>query len=104
MTRTPFVASPHRIARGASAAASHRLAAAAVEAGAPDGCIQAVEEPTIPLIEALMTDPTTDVILATGGVAGGRGPSPPRQPALGVRARHTPAPLPLTPPPAPAPQ
>jgi hypothetical protein len=91
MTRNAVVVSPHPIAREASADAAHRLAAAAVEAGAPDGCIQAVEEPTIPLIEALMSDPTTDVILATGGVAVVRAAYRSGNPAIGVGPGNVPA-------------
>ncbi len=37
-------------------------------AGAPDGVIQVVDEPSVPLIDALMTDERTSVIVATGGV------------------------------------
>ena len=64
---------------------------AAVAAGAPDGCIQVVEEPTIPLIEALMSDPTTDVILATGGVAVVRAAYRSGNPAIGVGPGNVPA-------------
>jgi acetaldehyde dehydrogenase / alcohol dehydrogenase len=91
MTRNAVVVSPHPIARESSADAAHRMAAAAVEAGAPDGCIQAVEEPTIPLIEALMSDPTTDVILATGGVAVVRAAYRSGNPAIGVGPGNVPA-------------
>src|SRR4051812_7183543 len=91
MTRNAVVVSPHPIARESSADAAHRLAAAAVEAGAPDGCVQAVEEPTIPLIEALMSDPTTDVILATGGVAVVRAAYRSGNPAIGVGPGNVPA-------------
>ena len=45
------------------------LAEAAVNAGAPDGVIQVVQNPSIPLIDALMADEHTDVIVATGGPA-----------------------------------
>ena len=90
MTRNAVVVSPHPLAREVSADAAHHLARAAVEAGAPDGCVQVVEEPTIPLIEALMSDPTTDVILATGGVRGGAGGLPLRQPRHRRRPRQRP--------------
>ena len=69
MTRNAVVVSPHPLAREVCTDAARLLAQAAVAAGAPDGCVQVVEEPTIPLIEALMSDPTTDVIVATGGTA-----------------------------------
>jgi acyl-CoA reductase-like NAD-dependent aldehyde dehydrogenase len=90
MTRNAVVVSPHPMARKVCADAVHALAAAAVEAGAPDGCVQVVEEPTIPLIEALMSDPTTDVILATGGTAVVRAASRSGNPALGVGPANVP--------------
>jgi acyl-CoA reductase-like NAD-dependent aldehyde dehydrogenase len=65
LTRNAVVVSPHPMARECCVDATRLLADAAVRAGAPDGCIQVVEEPTIPLIEALMSDVTTDVIVAT---------------------------------------
>src|SRR5918995_3108496 len=67
MTRNAVVVSPHPLARKVSVEAVRLLAQAAVSAGAPDGCLQVVEEPTIPLIEALMADRGVDVIVATGG-------------------------------------
>jgi acyl-CoA reductase-like NAD-dependent aldehyde dehydrogenase len=69
----------------------HLLARAAVEAGAPDGCLQVVEEPTIPLIEALMADRGVDVIVATGGTAVVRAAYHSGNPALGVGPGNVPA-------------
>jgi acetaldehyde dehydrogenase/alcohol dehydrogenase len=91
MTRNAVVVSPHPLAREVSVDAARQLAKAAVAAGAPDGCIQVVEEPTIPLIEALMSDPTTDVILATGGVAVVRAAYRSGNPAIGVGPGNVPA-------------
>jgi acetaldehyde dehydrogenase / alcohol dehydrogenase len=90
MTRNAVVVSPHPMAREVSADAARTMAQAAVAAGAPDGCIQVVEEPTIPLIEALMSDPTTDVILATGGVAVVRAAYRSGNPAIGVGPGNVP--------------
>ena len=90
MTRNAVVVSPHPMAREVSAEAARTLAQAAVAAGAPDGCIQVVEEPTIPLIEALMSDPTTDVILATGGTAVVRAAYRSGNPAIGVGPGNVP--------------
>ena len=67
MTRSAVVVSPHPLARECSADAARTLAQAAVAAGAPDGVIQVVDEPSVPLIRALMADERTDVIVATGG-------------------------------------
>jgi acetaldehyde dehydrogenase / alcohol dehydrogenase len=91
MTRNAVVVSPHPMARKVSVDAVRLMARAAVRAGAPDGCIQVVEEPTIPLIEALMADPGTDVIVATGGSAVVRAAYRSGNPALGVGPGNVPA-------------
>ncbi len=91
MTRNAVVVSPHPLARETSVAAVQLLARAAVEAGAPDGCLQVVEEPTIPLIEALMADRGVDVIVATGGTAVVRAAYRSGNPALGVGPGNVPA-------------
>jgi acetaldehyde dehydrogenase / alcohol dehydrogenase len=91
MTRNAVVVSPHPLARRVCAEAVHVLARAAVAAGAPDGCLQVVEEPTIPLIEALMADDGVDVILATGGSAVVRAAYRSGNPALGVGPGNVPA-------------
>jgi acyl-CoA reductase-like NAD-dependent aldehyde dehydrogenase len=91
MTRNAVVVSPHPLARQVSTDAVNRLALAAVAAGAPDGCVQVVEEPTVPLIEALMSDPTTDVIVATGGTAVVRAAYRSGNPAWGVGPGNVPA-------------
>ena len=91
MGRNAVVVSPHPMARKVSADAAHLLAQAAVAAGAPDGCLQVVEEPTIPLIEALMADDGVDVIVATGGTAVVRAAYRSGNPALGVGPGNVPA-------------
>jgi acetaldehyde dehydrogenase / alcohol dehydrogenase len=91
MTRNAVVVSPHPLARGVCAEAVRVLARAAVEAGAPDGCLQVVEEPTIPLIEALMADDGVDLIVATGGTAVVRAAYRSGNPALGVGPGNVPA-------------
>ncbi len=91
MTRNAIVVSPHPMARKTSVDAVRVMARAAVQAGAPDGCIQVVEEPTIPLIEALMEDPGTDLIVATGGTAVVRAAYRSGNPALGVGPGNVPA-------------
>jgi acetaldehyde dehydrogenase/alcohol dehydrogenase len=90
MTRNAIVVSPHPSARECCADAARLLADAAVRAGAPDGCIQVVEEPTIPLIEALMSDETTNVIVATGGTAVVRAAYRSGNPAIGVGPGNVP--------------
>ena len=91
MTRNVVVVSPHPMARQVSVDAARVMAQAAIAAGAPDGCVQVVEEPTIPLIEALMADPGTDVIVATGGSAVVRAAYRSGNPSLGVGPGNVPA-------------
>ena len=91
MTRNAVVVSPHPLARAVSVEAMGTLAAAAVAAGAPDGCLQVVEQPTIPLVEALMGDPGVDVIVATGGTAVVRAAYRSGNPSLGVGPGNVPA-------------
>ena len=90
LTRNAIVISPHPYAKGVCVEAARTMAAAAIAAGAPDGCIQVVEEPSIPLINALMTDPRTDVILATGGTPMVRAAYRSGNPAIGVGPGNVP--------------
>ena len=90
MTRNVVVVSPHPMAREVCADAARALAAAATEAGAPDGVIQVVDEPSVPLIDALMTDERTSVIVATGGVPVVRAAYSSGNPAIGVGPGNVP--------------
>ena len=90
MTRSVVIVSPHPMAKGVCADAARTMAEAAVEAGAPDGVIQVVDEPSIPLIDALMTDARTDVIVATGGTAVVRSAYSSGTPAIGVGPGNVP--------------
>lgn len=90
MTRSVVVLSPHPLARECCADAARTLAAAAVQAGAPDGVIQVVDEPSVPLIDALMTDERTSVIVATGGVPVVRAAYSSGNPAIGVGPGNVP--------------
>jgi acetaldehyde dehydrogenase / alcohol dehydrogenase len=90
MTRNVVVLSPHPLARECCADAARTLAAAAVGAGAPDGVIQVVDEPSVPLIDALMTDERTSVIVATGGVPVVRAAYSSGNPAIGVGPGNVP--------------
>ena len=73
-----------------SADAARLLADAAVAAGAPDGIVQVVDEPSIPLMQTLMADERTDVIVATGGTAMVRAAYSSGNPALGVGPGNVP--------------
>jgi acetaldehyde dehydrogenase/alcohol dehydrogenase len=90
MTRSVVVVSPHPLAKECCADAARTLAAAAVRAGAPDGVIQVVDEPSVPLIDALMTDDRTSVIVATGGVPVVRAAYSSGTPAIGVGPGNVP--------------
>ena len=90
MTRCVVVVSPHPLAKGVCADAARMLADAAVKAGAPDGVIQVVDEPSVPLIDALMTDERTSVIVATGGVPVVRAAYSSGTPAIGVGPGNVP--------------
>jgi len=90
MTRNAVVVAPHPRAKRCSAEAARVLADAAVAAGAPDGVVQVVDEPSIPLIEALMADERTDVIVATGGTGVVRAAYSSGTPALGVGPGNVP--------------
>ena len=90
MTRNAIVISPHPAARECSVDAAHLLAKAAQEAGAPDGVIQIIEHPTIPLVEEFMRSKKTSVTLATGGNAMVRSAYSSSNPAIGVGPGNAP--------------
>ena len=90
LTRNAVVVSPHPMAKGCCIDAADLLAEAAAAAGAPDGVIQVVREPTVALVETLMSDPVTDVIVATGGTAMVRAAYRSGNPALGVGPGNVP--------------
>ncbi|MBA2532241.1 MAG: aldehyde dehydrogenase family protein [Nocardioidaceae bacterium] len=90
LTRNAIVVSPHPFAKECCADAARELGKAAVAAGAPDGVVQVVDEPSIPLIDALMTDERTNVILATGGVPVVRAAYGSGNPAIGVGPGNVP--------------
>ncbi len=90
MTRNAIVISPHPAARACCVDAANTLAAAALEAGAPDGAIQVIEDPSIPLIEEFMASPKTSLTLATGGNAMVRSAYSSSNPAIGVGPGNAP--------------
>lgn len=90
MTRNAIVISPHPAARECSVDAVRGLAEAAVAAGAPDGVVQVIEDPSIALVEEFMSSPKTAVILATGGTAMVRSAYSSSNPAIGVGPGNAP--------------
>lgn len=91
MTRNAVVFTPHPAARECCIDAVETLTAAAVEAGAPDGIIQVIRKPSVPLIEEFMASDKTNVILATGGTAMVRAAYSSSNPAIGVGPGNAPA-------------
>lgn len=90
LTRNALVLSPHPTVRNCSIDAVKTLASEAERAGAPAGCIQVVEQPNLPLVEAFMASPKTDLVLATGGAAMVRAAYSSSNPAIGVGPGNAP--------------
>lgn len=90
MTRNAIVISPHPAVKKSSFDAAHALCAAAEAAGAPQAIIQILEDPTIPMVEAFMQSPKTNVILATGGTPMVRAAYSSSNPAIGVGPGNAP--------------
>ncbi len=87
-TRNAILISPHPRARNCTIAAAKVVLDAAVAAGAPEGIIGWIDQPTLELTGELMRD--ADIILATGGPGMVRAASSSGKPALGVGAGNTP--------------
>src|SRR6476620_11980650 len=90
-TRNPIIFAFHPGAQQCSSAAATVVRDAAIEAGAPENCIQWVEHPSIALTDALMNHPGVALILATGGNAMVKAAYSCGKPALGVGAGNVPA-------------
>jgi acyl-CoA reductase-like NAD-dependent aldehyde dehydrogenase len=91
LTRNAIIISPHPMAKACCADAAKLLAKAAEEAGAPDGVIQVIEEPSLPIVETVMKSDRIDVILATGGTPVVRAAYSSGNPAIGVGPGNVPA-------------
>ncbi len=90
MTRNAIILSPHPGAKEVCTDAARVMAEAAKAAGAPDGVIQVIDEPTIPLIEKLISDERVDLVIATGGPAVVKAAYRSGNPALGVGPGNAP--------------
>lgn len=90
-TRNPIIFAFHPKAQNCSAAAAKIMLQAAIEAGAPEGCISWIEEPSIEATNLLMTHPGVDLILATGGSGLVKAAYSSGKPALGVGPGNVPA-------------
>ena len=89
-TRNGIVFSPHPRAKKCTIEAAKIVLNAAVEAGAPEGIIGWIENPTMPLSNALMHHKDINLILATGGPGMVKAAYSSGKPALGVGAGNTP--------------
>ncbi|MGE0240209.1 MAG: aldehyde dehydrogenase family protein, partial [Parvibaculaceae bacterium] len=90
LTRNAIIISPHPMAKACCADAAKLLAKAAEEAGAPDGVIQVIDEPSLPIVETVMKSDRIDVILATGGTPVVRAAYGSGNPAIGVGPGNVP--------------
>ncbi|CAL9637343.1 bifunctional acetaldehyde-CoA/alcohol dehydrogenase [Streptomyces sp. enrichment culture] len=90
-TRNPVVFAFHPSAQRCSAEAARVVRDAAVAAGAPEHCVQWIEEPSVEATRTLMRHPGVSLILATGGNAMVKAAYSAGKPALGVGAGNVPA-------------
>ncbi len=90
-TRNAIVFSPHPRAKNSTIAAAKLCLEAAVKAGAPEGIVGWIDEPSIELSDMLMKHPKVDIILATGGPGMVKAAYSSGKPALGVGPGNTPA-------------
>jgi acetaldehyde dehydrogenase/alcohol dehydrogenase len=90
-TRNGIIFSPHPRAKDCTIEAARIVLEAAVAAGAPPDIIGWIDEPTVPLSQALMQHPDIKLILATGGPGMVRAAYSSGHPSLGVGAGNTPA-------------
>ncbi len=90
-TRNGIIFSPHPRAKHCTIEAARVVLEGAVAAGAPEGIIGWIDEPTVPLSQALMQHPDIKLILATGGPGMVKAAYSSGNPSLGVGAGNTPA-------------
>ncbi|MFD7690893.1 bifunctional acetaldehyde-CoA/alcohol dehydrogenase [Streptomyces sp. NPDC059781] len=90
-TRNPIVFAFHPSAQRCSAEAARIVRDAAVAAGAPEHCVQWIEQPSVEATSTLMRHPGVSLILATGGNAMVKAAYSAGKPALGVGAGNVPA-------------
>lgn len=88
-TRNAIIFSPHPRAKNSTIAAAKIILDAAVKAGAPEGIIAWIDEPSLELTQRVMA--TSDIILATGGPGMVHAAYSSGKPAIGVGAGNTPA-------------
>lgn len=88
-TRNGIIFSPHPRAKNATIEAARIVLDAAVKAGAPEGIIGWIDQPSIEMSQVVMAE--SDMILATGGPGMVKAAYSSGKPAIGVGAGNTPA-------------
>ncbi len=88
--RCAIVISPHPRAKACTLESINILATAAYRAGAPEGLFGCMSEVSLEGTDALLEDPETDLILATGGSAMVRAAYSKGKPAYGVGSGNVP--------------
>jgi acetaldehyde dehydrogenase/alcohol dehydrogenase len=89
-TRNPIIFAFHPSSQQCSAEAARIVRDAAVKAGAPEYCIQWIENPSIEATQALMKNDGISLILATGGSSMVKAAYSAGKPALGVGPGNVP--------------
>ncbi|GAX08202.1 bifunctional acetaldehyde-CoA/alcohol dehydrogenase [Secundilactobacillus silagincola] len=90
-TRNPIIFAFHPQAQKCSVEAAKVVRDAAIAAGAPEGVIQWIEEPSLEATTALMNHPQVASVLATGGPGMVKAAYSTGKPALGVGPGNGPA-------------
>ncbi len=90
-TRNAIVFSPHPRAKKSTIEAARVVLEAAVKAGAPEDIIGWIDVPSLELTNMVMTHPSVNSILATGGPGMVKAAYSSGKPALGVGPGNTPA-------------
>jgi len=88
--RCAIVLSPHPRAKASTLEALNVVATAAYRAGAPEGLFACISEVSLEGTNALLEDPETDLILATGGSAMVKAAYSKGKPAYGVGSGNVP--------------
>jgi acetaldehyde dehydrogenase / alcohol dehydrogenase len=89
-TRNPLIISPHGAARKSSIEAAKICYEAAIEAGAPENCIQWLKRVSKDEVLAFMSHKKTALILATGSVGLVRAASASGNPTIGIGPGNVP--------------
>jgi acetaldehyde dehydrogenase/alcohol dehydrogenase len=88
-TRNGIIISPHPRAKACTNATARLLLEAAVAAGAPEGIVGWIDEPSLELTNTVMRE--ADIILATGGPGMVKSAYSSGKPAIGVGSGNVPA-------------